>query len=420
MQGVSSPSLGIQGRTTLGDDMDCDWVKQHLERILDGECSPEIKGELAEHLHLCPDCTEALHAAEEEERVLQTALSQVGVPRDLAPEIMASLPMAKRQSRGAKRTALFLRVALPATGVAALLMLAFGLSLWPEEDPRDGQTHRAGVQDNAPAAATLRGFSGTVSSHSEGGRARPTEPGMSLWVGAVLTTAADSAAEIGFGRKARVRLDSESRARVTSSSSILLVSGRLFVWVEEKGTRFSVMTPQAEAAVCGTEFCVDSRAEGRTVLTVVEGVVAFGNGYGSVDVEAGLQSQAEGDAGPTAARPVDVLPVVAWAGIGEQDLGPRIDVGLRVRLGQDDASPTFVVELDYPDCAYVPLWVNCETTDSEGRIVSERSLQASSRSHRYRVRKMTFADLGPGRYRAGFRIVGRAEANHRTVAFEVQ
>jgi len=410
----------MQGRTTLGDDMDCDWVRQHLERILDGECSPDTKGQLAEHLHLCPDCAEVLRVAEEEERVLRAALPPVGVPRDLAPEIMASLPVAKRESRGATRSALFLRFAVPAAGVAALLVLALGLGLWLGGDPRDGQSRRAGAMPNAPAVATLSGFSGTVSLPAEAGAAQPTEVGMPLWLDAVLATAADSAAEIGFGGKVRVRLDSESRARVTSSSSILLVSGRLFVWVEEKGTRFSVTTTQAEAAVHGTEFCVDSRLEGRTVLTVVEGVVVFGNGYGSVEVDAGLQSQAATGAVPTAARPTDVLPIVAWAGIGEQDLAPRIDVGLRVRLGQDEAPPTFVVELDYPDRAYVPLWVSCEATDSEGRIVSERSLQASSRAHRYRVRKMTFPGLGPGRYHAGFRVVGRAEANRRTVAFEVK
>ena len=428
---------GAQDRTGLGDDMDCGWIRQHVERILDGGYSPEVRGQLAEHLRVCSDCGQVLRAAEEEERVLQAALPPTDAPRDLTPEIMASLPRARRQSRGPGRIALLFRLALPVAGVAATVAIAFALRFWAGRgeggDPpavaqhrETGSPHGAVAQGDVPVVATLRVPSGTVKLLSDGGGSRSAEAGMALRVDAVLRTTADSSAELDFGGKVRVRLDSDSRARVTSSSGILLVSGRLFVWVEEKGTRFSVATPQAEAEVRGTEFCVDSRTEGRTVLTVVEGVVVFRNEHGTVEVQAGLQSHAEAGTGPVTGRPVDVSGIVAWVGSTGKEPGRGIDVRLWVRLDEVDGSrvsgtpPTFVVELDYPESAYAPLWVSCEITDTEGRAVSERSVQASSTSDRYRVRKMVFAELGPGRYRAGFRIVGRDEESAKRLEFEVR
>ena len=408
---------GAQDRTGLGDDMDCGWIRQHVERILDGELSSEVGAQLAEHLRVCSDCGQVLRAAEEEERVLQGALPPTDAPRDLTPEIMASLPRARRRSRGPERIALLSRLALPVAGVAATVAIVFALRFWA------GRSEGGSL---AAVVATLRVSSGTVELLSDRGGARPAETGMDVRVDAVLRTTADSSAELDFGGKVRVRLDSDSRARVTSSSGVLLVSGRLFVWVEEKGTRFSVATPQAEAEVRGTEFCVDSRTEGRTVLTVVEGVVVFRNEHGTVEVQAGVQSHAEASTGPVTGRPVDVSSIVAWVGSTGKEPDRGIDVRLWVRLDEGDGSrvsgapQTFVVEIDYPDSAYVPLWVSGEITDTEGRVVSERSVQASTTSERYRVRKMVFAELGPGRYRAGFRIVGRDEESAKTLEFEVR
>ena len=417
--------------------MDCGWVKRHVERILDAEYSPETGDQLAEHLRECRDCARFLDAAEEEERVLQAALPRTDAPRDLTASIMASLPEARRQRPGREPFALLLRWALPVAGAAAVAVVAFGLHFRARQGrdagrPGVASSHRTIAQPSAnetraeaPVVAVLHGVSGIVQLVSDRGATRSPEPAMALRRDAVLSTAADSAAQLDFAGEVRVSLDSETSVQITSLSSVRLVSGRLFVWVEIKGTRFAVTTPQAEAEVRGTEFCVDSRAEGRTIVTVVEGVVALSTKQGAVDVGAGLQSHAEAGTPPAVPRVVDVPDIVAWARTTEEDAAPRLGVRLRARLDQDaDAgkpkAPTLVVELGYSDGAYVPLWLNCEITDRQGRAVSEQSVQISTMSHRYRVRKVRPADLVAGRYRASLRLVGRADSNSTTLEFEVK
>ena len=422
----------------MGKDMECGWVRQHVERILDGEYPPAVGDQLAEHLRACRDCARLLHAAEEEERALQAASPWPDAPRDFTPEIMASLPPTRHRLRLLTHSPRFFRLALPVAAAAAAVVLAFALRFRTERD--DGEVQPdvalhpgtgaalpgAVARPQAPLVATVRASSGTVQVLPERGGPQPMAAGMALRLGTVLKTAPGSAIELDFGGKARVRLDSDSTARVTPSA-VALVSGRLFVWVAEQGTRFSVVTPQAEAEVRGTEFCVDSRTEGRTILTVVEGVVVFSNDHGTVEVEAGLQSHAETGSGPRTARPVDVSAIVAWVGSGGKESDRGIDVRLRARLDQRDGhwasgTPALVVELDYPDTdsACTPLRLSCEITDTEGRTVSEQSMQVSTPLYRYRVRKVNLAGLRPGRYRAGLRIVGRNEGSTKTLEFEVR
>ena len=414
--------------------MDCGWVKQHVERVLDGEYSPEVGERLSEHLRECPDCARVVRAAEEEERVLQAASSWPELPRDLTPAVMAGLPA--RMPRPPTRMQRAFRIVLPVVGVAAAVVMVCTLRFPRGREGAgvrsDAALHHApgppsvGAVRRPPASpvATVRVSSGTVEALPARGDSRPVEAGVVLGTGAVLRTATDSSVELGFGGAARVKLGSDSEARVMSSA-VALVAGRLFVWVEEKGTRFSVTTPQAEAEVRGTEFCVAASTEGRTVLTVVEGVVFFSNEHGAVEVVAGLQSQAEAGSGPTAARPVDVLAVTAWVEGGGRASRGGHGVTLRARPDQRggrwaSGAPALVVELDYPDSVCVPLQVECEVTDADGRAVTQRSVQVSTSSYRYRVRKLRFPALRPGRYRAALRTTGRAEGSSETLEFEVE
>jgi len=428
-----------QGKKTLGDKMDCSWVRQHVECILDDEYPPKIADQLTEHLLACRDCAEILRTAEKEERLLRSAQPRIGVPRDLVPGIMASLPEVGCRERNASRSAHSLRVILPLAGAAAAIVVAFVLRFRVGGEEKGGElsrtarpetesrySHQDHAQHEVSVVATLRACRGNVTLVSKRDGPRQAAPGIGLRIDTTLSTTADSTAELDFGGKVRVRLDSDSRARLTSPSGVLLASGRLFVWVEEKGTRFAVTTPQVEAEVRGTEFCVDSRTEGRTVLTVVEGVVVFSNEHGTVEVEAGWQSHTETGSGLMVARPVDVSAIVAWTEAGETDPAPGIDVRLRARL-DPKGSPLMpvpgglaaIVELDYGDSACVPLWVSCEITGG-GRTAAEQSVQTSTSSHRYHVKRMRFPELGPGKYRAHFRVSERQEGSAETLDFEVR
>ena len=417
--------------------VDCDWVSQHLDAVLDSEEMGRIAAPLGEHLRTCSGCAEAVRAAREEERFLRSALPKVHAPPGFVSATMERLAGKRDAARTTRRPALFLRIVLPMVSAAAALIIMLAIHFGTDgtrpangvaatQAPGTAQPHPPSpVAAGAPAVATLSGYSGGVELLNEQGTSwMRAEPGVTLRAGATLRTATGALADVHFSDGVRVKLNGDSEARFTASR-VSLQSGRLFVWADSRTSTFAVGTPQATAEIRGTMFNVDSRAEGRTTLTVVEGVVVFSNQAGRVEVGAGMQSSAEGAGAPDLPRSVDAAGIAAWAGVGGAGRHGQPGVRFRVRLDTSDGdgasgTPVFVVHFDYGDAGYASRRLRSEISDAAGKIVAERTVQVSTPVHRFRTKKVGFSGLDPGTYRASFRIAGGQDQPAKTLEFAVR
>ena len=394
--------------------MNCDWVQQHLHGILDRELEEAEEAALEQHLAQCGRCEQLLRSALEEERALRSAMPPSPAPDGFAEDVMAAI-----EPRAASRGRL-IRLWLPLSAAAAVLVVALiaHRSGADRADPPSQQTATI-------AATTVLSCEGDVSVLTPG---EPqwveAAPGQPLPLRAKLKTAAHAKVEVQFGDRARVMVNGNGLAEV-AEAGVVLESGRAFAWVEKTGARFFIETPHARATVRGTRFNVDCRAEGKTVLSVVDGLVDFGNDSGSVEVAAHMQSVSEPGVAPAAPLLADLADAVSWVGIMGQTLGFPVDVRMRVHpapaeIAAGVAPPAFAVDLEYGDARYAGLQLYCRVTDSDGKIVAELHEPVCARAYRYRTKRVTLPELAPGSYHASFRIGFGREAVEQVIAFEVK
>lgn len=131
----------------------------------------------------------------------------------------------------------------------------------------------------------------------------------------------------GPDAKARVKFHDGTRCALNMGTTVVIGSRwdrevgitrilRLFLgelWIKTaEARRLEVETPTANASIRETEFNLKVFPDGRSVLTVVEGVVAFGTAFGTCPIRAGTMSVGERGKKCTKPAPVDVKPAVAW------------------------------------------------------------------------------------------------------------
>jgi ferric-dicitrate binding protein FerR (iron transport regulator) len=86
------------------------------------------------------------------------------------------------------------------------------------------------------------------------------------------------------------------------------------MWMKTQGPKaIEVETPVATAAIKGTEFNLQVTADGKILLTVIEGLVEFGTPFGTCPIPASNQSV--GERGKRCTRPAriaDPALVTSW------------------------------------------------------------------------------------------------------------
>ena len=85
------------------------------------------------------------------------------------------------------------------------------------------------------------------------------------------------------------------------------------MWMKSSGPRpIEVETPVATAAIKGTEFNIQVLADGKSILTVIEGLVEFGTPFGTCPIPTSTQSFGERGKRCTKPVPVNPAPITAW------------------------------------------------------------------------------------------------------------
>jgi ferric-dicitrate binding protein FerR (iron transport regulator) len=143
---------------------------------------------------------------------------------------------------------------------------------------------------------------------------------MPLFEGDELKTGPGAQALIEFHDGTRLALNEQTtlviRSRQHRDTGITRILKVLLgeIWIKTSGgpRPLEVETPVANAAIRSTEFNLKVFPDGRSVLTVVDGVVEFGTAFGTCPIPAGATSV--GERGKRCTRPaqVNVKPATAW------------------------------------------------------------------------------------------------------------
>jgi hypothetical protein len=105
------------------------------------------------------------------------------------------------------------------------------------------------------------------------------------------------------------------RARTERGRGVIRIFKLLIgeMWFKTTQPRpLEVETPVAIAAIKGTEFNLKVIADGRSLLTVIDGVVEFGTPFGTCPIPRSSQSLGERGKRCTKPVPIDPAPAVAW------------------------------------------------------------------------------------------------------------
>jgi hypothetical protein len=90
-----------------------------------------------------------------------------------------------------------------------------------------------------------------------------------------------------------------------------LLIGEMWIKTAEP-VPIEVETPVATAAIKGTEFNIQVQPDGKSTLTVVEGLVEFGTPFGTCPIRTSTVSFGERGKKCTKPAPTDPTPAVAW------------------------------------------------------------------------------------------------------------
>jgi len=394
--------------------MNCRWIQARVHRILDRQLAPGEAADVEDHLAECRDCEELVRRAAAHDSILESALPLPSAPDDLAANMISSLddPTPAR--------ARVTRLWLPLSAAAAVLVAAL-IAHWAWTRTKGATTEPT----TALAAATVLSCEGDVAAMAPGvAQWAAAAAGQPLPLGAKLKTTGRARAEIQFRERARVMVNGDTLAQV-ANAGLVITSGRVFAWVQKTGSRFSIETPHAAAEVRGTRFNVDCRGGDTTVLSVVDGLVEFGNDSGNVEVAANMQSVAVPGLRPTTPRPADPLAAVSWAGVTSDTLAFATDVRLRVRRSSPTNAPqagaaTFMMDFDYGGALYADLRIYCHVTKADGATVAQAIERVCWNAFRYQTRSLTFSGLTPGAHRASFRIGHGDRAVVKELEFAVE
>lgn len=106
-------------------------------------------------------------------------------------------------------------------------------------------------------------------------------------------------------------------------SLLSLVRGRSWIRSKKTPVRVTIETPAVTAAVRGTEVGLEVRADGESLVTVVEGLVDLENPQGRLSLSAGEQGRARPGEAPTKTVLVNPRDAVQWTLFYTASVSPR-------------------------------------------------------------------------------------------------
>ena len=170
----------------------------------------------------------------------------------------------------------------------------------------------------------------------------PARVNQTLVAGAVVRTAVRSRTALLLADETQLKIGPSARLQllqVRRSSNLLqrisqvvagaeqsilnLESGKAWLRSKRVPARVRVRTPSVTAAIRGTEFVVDVRPDGESLVTVLDGAVDMSNDQGAVVVNSGEQGRARIGEAPIKMVIVNPEDAVQWTFFYSPEISPR-------------------------------------------------------------------------------------------------
>jgi tetratricopeptide (TPR) repeat protein len=139
-----------------------------------------------------------------------------------------------------------------------------------------------------------------------------------LRVGDRLRTGVRSRASIRLSNKSVLRVNELTTLKIqppprASNTPVLdLGSGSTYFFSRERPTDVEFRTPLASGAIRGTEFHLAVAEDGRTVLALLDGLVALNNPQGQIELKTGEQGTVESGKAPTKTAVINAINIIQW------------------------------------------------------------------------------------------------------------
>ena len=174
----------------------------------------------------------------------------------------------------------------------------------------------------------------------------------------------------GLRSRATLRLSDKSVLRVNELTTLKiqppatannapvldLTSGATYFFSHEKPATLEFRTPLASGAIRGTEFHLAVAENGRTVLSLLEGLVTLKNERGQIDLKTGERGTVEPGQAPARSAVIDAINIIQWClyypavlDPDELQLSPAINQTLAGSLASYRNGDLLQALADYPD-----------------------------------------------------------------------
>lgn len=293
--------------------MTCSQARELVARSARGELNPRSEERLDAHLRDCAACRQAAQAERTFDRLLSRSLSYTPLRVDLRPAVMRQIAARPR------RPAWLSFLTAPAWGVPRWVPASAGLAA----------CLAAGIVATSRSPVTPEEIPGTppatfIVTAPDGSRTK-------LAADQRLKTEDEAGTKVRAPDGTQLTLD-ERTAVVLRSNRVTLEEGRVFASVTPQKRDFVIATDGAETRVLGTQFAVERRESGSTLVTVLEGAVRVHNAAGEQEVPAGNFTVARAGLKPFAPEAIDAEALLGWAGQAPAAGAPPDAARLAARL----------------------------------------------------------------------------------------
>jgi len=179
--------------------------------------------------------------------------------------------------------------------VAFLFGLTFFCAVVMAAEQKDGATGKDDCE------AYISGITGKAQyKEKEEDEWVEAELNMCVYVGDIVRTMKDSGLALQFGKKTTMKVNALSQFTISTMdpkkpapNQVNFKVGESYTKIDDKDTKtvFQVKTPTAVCGVRGTEFDVVVEEDGKSKVSVLEGVVSVFNELGEVLAEAGMATE---------------------------------------------------------------------------------------------------------------------------------
>jgi len=139
-----------------------------------------------------------------------------------------------------------------------------------------------------------------------------------LQIGDRLRTGIRSRATLRLSEKSVLRVNELTTLKIQpppreNNAPVLdLNSGSTYFFSRERPATVEFRTPLASGAIRGTEFNLAVAEDGRTVLSLIDGLVALNNEHGQVDLKTGEQGVIDPGKAPERTALIDAINIIQW------------------------------------------------------------------------------------------------------------